>query len=149
MFVNDKARERREHAKIHRRPIPERGLVVSDFCKPIPDKVEPRGWNTFVAQPRAAVIPVLREFYANAPEDSESRAVVRRRRVSYDSKTINEVLGMVTVDDSVFQAWMWDPDYELIVRTLCYRGSTWKQPSTYNVFLEKILKVDEACWYAF
>lgn len=44
---------------------------------------------------------------------------------------------------------MLNPDYDLIIRTLCYPGTTWKVPGTYTVFLEKFLRENAAVWYAF
>ncbi|XP_073060025.1 uncharacterized protein [Primulina eburnea] len=150
IFVNDRARERWEHAKLHRKPIPERGCtswILDNVFEEL--EVAGRGWTNFLAQPNAAVVPVVREFYANAPEGTENKARVRGRQVPYDPKTINDLLGLPAVDDSVFQAWVLNPDYDLIIHTLCYPGSTWKQPGTYMVFLEKFLKVEAALWYAF
>ncbi|XP_073039013.1 uncharacterized protein [Primulina eburnea] len=150
IFVNDRARERFEHAKLHRKPIPERGCtswILDNIFEEL--AVAGRGWTNFLAQPNAAVVPVVREFYANAPEGTENKAKVRGRLVPYDPTTINDLLGLPAVDDSVFQAWVLNPDYDLIIHTLCYPGTTWKQPGTYTVFLEKFLKVEAALWYAF
>ncbi|XP_073045904.1 uncharacterized protein [Primulina eburnea] len=150
IFVNDRARERFEQAKLHRKPIPERGCtswILDNIFEEF--QVAGRGWTNFLAQPNAAVVPVVREFYANAPEGTENKARVRGRQVPYDPKTINDLLGLPAVDDSVFQAWVLNPDYDLIIHTLCYSGTTWKQPGTYTVFLEKFLKVEAALWYAF
>ncbi|XP_073016954.1 uncharacterized protein [Primulina eburnea] len=108
-----RARERFEQAKLHRKPIPERGCtswILDNIFEEF--QVAGRGWTNFLAQPNAAVVPVV-------------------------------------LDDSVFQAWVLNPDYDLIIHTLCYPGTTWKQPGTYTVFLEKFLKVEAALWYAF
>lgn len=103
-LINAAAQSRFEHAKIHRRPIPKRGFALNLLNLGIPDYMSSRGWETFAAQPRAAVIPIVREFYANAPEGRDYKAFVRGRMVPYDSTTINSVLGVQQVEDSVFQA---------------------------------------------
>lgn len=40
----------------------------------------------------------------------------------YDSIAINKLMGTPPVDDLAFEAWMANPDYELIVSTLYYPG---------------------------
>ncbi|XP_073313540.1 uncharacterized protein [Primulina huaijiensis] len=56
-------------------------------------------------QSQAAVAPVVREFYANAVERSDSKAFVRGKLVDFSSVEINRVLETPAVDDSVYVAW--------------------------------------------
>lgn len=61
-FVNAKARACYEYSKINRGSIKERRFAFTDKFSRIPRKIVIRGWDTFFSQPRAAVIPVVREF---------------------------------------------------------------------------------------
>lgn len=84
-------------------PIPERGFSLSLVNHDMSSEVCSRGRNTFVTQPSAAVFPLVREFYANAPECGDYKVLVRGCLVSYYSKTINDVLGLPVLDDLVFK----------------------------------------------
>lgn len=40
-------------------------------------KIVKRGWQGFCTQPLSAIIPVVREFYANAPKHNIRKVFVR------------------------------------------------------------------------
>lgn len=147
--MNENAKNRFEYAKFNRRPIPERGFAFSDRRISVVGDLERRGWENFGKQPGAAVVTVVREFYANAAERTDSKAVVRGCLVSFDSVTINELLGVEVVDNSEFEGLMANPDYSTIIDELCFPGAEWKPPAKPSFFLEKFLKLRAAIWYAF
>ncbi|XP_075504542.1 uncharacterized protein LOC142541980 [Primulina tabacum] len=105
-FVSEAARARFEHAKVHRNPIAERGFrrLFEDRHVETLGALERRGWVKFGEQPKAAVVSVVREFYANAGERTDGKAFVRGRLVPFDSFTINSLLKTADVDDSEFEA---------------------------------------------
>ncbi|XP_073034928.1 uncharacterized protein [Primulina eburnea] len=151
-FVSDAAQARYEHAKINRNPITERGFRrqrEDRYVGPLVD-LDRRSWEKFGAQPRAAVVSIVREFYANAGEKTDDKAFVRGKLVSFDSEIINAFLETPEVDDSTFQALVANPDYTVIIDTLCHPGAIWKpvggSPSCFD---EKYLKADNALWYLF
>lgn len=49
-----------------------------------------------------------------------NKVLVSEKLVSFDSKIINELLETPTVDESVLEALIANPDYDLILRILCY-----------------------------
>lgn len=74
--MNAEARAHYKHAKINQGPIEEFGFAFTDKFSQIPRNIVSRGRETFYAQPKAAVIPMVREFYANAAERRDSKAFV-------------------------------------------------------------------------
>ncbi|XP_075492501.1 uncharacterized protein LOC142530555 [Primulina tabacum] len=146
------ARARFEHAKVHRNPIAERGFfrLFEDRHAETLGALERRGWVKFGEQPKAAVVSVVREFYANASEQIDGKAFVRGRLVTFDSLTINALLETADVDDSEFEALVVNPNYTMIIETLCHPGAMWKPlggpPSCFD---EKYLKTGIALWYLF
>ncbi|XP_073033797.1 uncharacterized protein [Primulina eburnea] len=153
-FVSEEARARYEHAKINRNPIVERGFQKQHEDRHVETRIEleRRGWETFSNHPKAAVVLVVREFYANAMEGRNGTVFVRGVHVPCDSATINALLETAEVDNSHFEALAADPNYDLIITALCHpgAGSMWKPlggpPSCFD---EKFLTADVAMWYLF
>ena len=64
-----------------------------------------RRWQKLTAQPEAAVLPVVREFYANAYEHENCRAFVRGKRVAFDRTTINQYYSLPNIDDDEYNTY--------------------------------------------
>ena len=74
-FVSVEAAERYKHSVVHKSVIPERGFEGN--ITHIIQHAGQRGWEELVKQPKSALVPVVREFYANAKEHKDKRAFVR------------------------------------------------------------------------
>ena len=73
---------------IKRNGILKRGIIIKRGN--IPRFIIDRGWQKLTAQPKAVVLQVVREFYANAYEHENCRALVRGKRVAFYRTTINQ-----------------------------------------------------------
>lgn len=70
--------------------ILERGIMPQEHHdRGIVATITERGWETFTAQPEAAVVAVVKEFYANAKEAKNNVVVVRGKSVAFNSTSIN------------------------------------------------------------
>ena len=68
-FVSENAQKWYFDSMLKRNPIAKRGLrVMSIHWYEITENFRNRGWDSFCAQPLAAIDSVMREFYANALE---------------------------------------------------------------------------------
>ena len=68
-FVSEEAQTRYHESVSNRSLIAERGLIPTSTRFPsIWSIIRQRGWGEFCAQPKLAIVPLVREFYANAPE---------------------------------------------------------------------------------
>ena len=66
-FVSEEAQTRYFESVSARNLIAERGLMVTDVAFPfIASIIRARKWEKFCAQPKSAIVPIVREFYANA-----------------------------------------------------------------------------------
>ncbi|XP_073136960.1 uncharacterized protein [Henckelia pumila] len=99
--------------------------------------------------PELAIVPMVREFYANAPAQEDSKAFFRGKLVSFDAETLNRLFDTPAVDDSQFRSFKANPDYNLILREMCYAGVQWHDPLRFTHFSERFLKLVPALWYAF
>lgn len=57
------------------------------------------GWETFTAQSKAAVVAIVKEFYANAKEARNNVVQVRGKSVALDSSSINAYYKTVPIDN--------------------------------------------------
>ncbi|XP_073153332.1 uncharacterized protein [Henckelia pumila] len=147
-FISEEAKARYEEAKAARNPIEERGIDLSK-SRTASLGIVARGWAELCRQPLAALVPLVCEFYANAAERTDSTAFVRDKMVSFSPAAINELLKTPDVDDSQFQAFKANPDYNEISNVLCYDGNVWKDSVKFISFKEKYLRLEPALWYAF
>ncbi|XP_073139095.1 uncharacterized protein [Henckelia pumila] len=100
-IISEEAKARYEEAKAARNPIEERGIDLSE-SRTASLGIVARGWAEFCRQPLAALVPLVREFYANAAERTDSTTFVRGKMVSFSPTAINELLKTTDVDDSQF-----------------------------------------------
>ena len=92
-FVSENAQDRYFDSVSKRSPIAERGLCVTGINWPrIKANISKRGWDDFCAQPLGAIVPVVREFYANVPEHNLRKVFVRGKQVPFHGPAINSFL---------------------------------------------------------
>lgn len=146
-FVSESAHERYKAAKLHRNPHPERGFEFGEVLQyRVLNEFQERQWDEFCKPPRAAIVPLVREFYANAVERTDHKSWVRGKLVDYSPDSINALLQTPPVDHSQYEALVANPDSQAIIHNLCYPGATWTSPSC---FPEKYLKETPSMWYYF
>ncbi|PIN07564.1 hypothetical protein CDL12_19862 [Handroanthus impetiginosus] len=110
-------------------PIAERGFETKGeaYYEHIYHTVCERKWKTFIAQPESGVLPLFREFYANAAEHKNFKCLVRGREVPFDRVTINELYNIPPIELDEFENFCENGiDYEELTRTLCPHGAQWK-----------------------
>ena len=81
-----------------------------------------RNWREFSKHPQPAVIPIVREFYANFSKDDAEWVYMRGSRVFFDSRNINSFFQLPDEEDSYedylssLEDHEWD---EMLLRGLC------------------------------
>ena len=58
--------------------------------------IDANKWEILCEHPDPAVVPLVREFYANGKERDEFRVFVREKWVKFDRTTINNYYGLQT-----------------------------------------------------
>ncbi|XP_073121565.1 WD repeat-containing protein JIP5-like [Henckelia pumila] len=127
-FVSLEAQKKYDHAKLHRNPIPMHGLELSSHTSCLGLDVKARGWAKFCTQPKAVVVPVVHEFYANAAEWEDGKAFLKGKIVSFDEDMLNRFLETPPVDDMMYQALKANPDYNAIIDAF-HDDEEWLQPT--------------------
>lgn len=100
--------------------IMERGLRPNETLNRdggIAEFIISRGWETLTVVPMTAVVPVVREFYADAFfEQDNNLVIVRGTMVSFSANTINEYYGLETsVNDEYVEYLTEYLDYNAII----------------------------------
>lgn len=93
-FVNEKAAKQYVVDLSRKSLVAERGLQVTDF--EFENTLMEFGWGRLVEHPRPAVIPIVREFYANAQFHNEYQVMVRGRVVEFSQERISSLYGLTT-----------------------------------------------------
>ena len=115
-----------DQTKIH--VIQERGLV---------QKLQPRvnwtitanQWEILCEHPDPAVVPIVREFYANGKERDDLRVFVRGKWVKFDRTTINNYYGLSNLHDDQYQELLESTEakWEEMKNALCKENVPWKR----------------------
>ena len=63
-------------------------------------------WSEFCAQPKAAIVPIVREFYANAPEHDNRKVFVRGKQVNFSGKAINIFFKLPNIEKDGYTAFI-------------------------------------------
>ncbi|XP_073151875.1 uncharacterized protein [Henckelia pumila] len=87
-----------------------------------------RGWGTFFKQPPPAIVPIVREFYANAAELVDGKAFIRGTLVYYAPNDLNILLETPDVDDSLYQSIALASDLHEVLQQLCFVRAAWLDP---------------------
>ena len=65
-----------------------------------------RKWNDFCAQPLAAIVPVVREFYANALDHEHQKVFVKGIRENFSGQAINKFFKVLNIDNDEYIAFI-------------------------------------------
>ena len=66
--------------------------------------IDANRWEILCKHPEPAVVPIVKEFYANGKERDEFRVFVRGKWVKFDRTTINRYYGLADIEDDQYQA---------------------------------------------
>ncbi|KAL5564746.1 hypothetical protein UlMin_027910 [Ulmus minor] len=135
-FVSSESQERYNSETCNRSFCGEKGFhfkEADDLGMPrfVCSVVESRSWRDFAKHPQPAVIPVVREFYANFPNDAAEWVYVRGSRVSFDSRTINSFFQLQDEDDG-FEEYvnaLEDHEWAEMLLRVCVPGTQWEKSS--------------------
>ena len=61
--------------------------------------IDANRWEILCEHPELAVVPIVREFYANGKEKDDLRVFVRGKWVKFDRTTINHYYGLADIKD--------------------------------------------------
>ena len=84
------------------KPIQERGLI-QNLDRHVKNKIKDYKWEVLRDHPEPAVVPVVREFYANGMERNGFTVTVRGKSVSFDHSTINRYYGLANFENDEYQ----------------------------------------------
>ncbi len=151
-FVSEDAQTRYYDSVSGKTLIAERGLIVTPTGYPgIWNNIRARGWSEFCAQPKMAIVPIVREFYANAPEHDNRKVFVRGKQVSFSGKAINKFFKLPDFERDEYTEFIGKQiDYQEIIQEIAVPGTQWKftddRPVTF-----KSLGLTRECkaWYYF
>ena len=85
-----------DQLKIH--VIQKRGLVQKLQHK-VNWTIDANRWEILCEHPEPAVVPIVREFYANGKERDEFWVFVRGKWVKFDRTTINHYYGLADIEN--------------------------------------------------
>lgn len=90
-FVNVAAKKRFEEM-LKREPLPERGFEADMGKLPlfVSVVITNDGWESFCQKPESAIIPLVREFYANLQDNDLFQTKVRGKWIDWSPNAINE-----------------------------------------------------------
>ena len=86
-------------------------------------------WEILCEHPELAVVPIVREFYANGKERDDFRVFVRGKWVKFDRTTINHYYGLVDLEDDQYQDLLESEEakWDEIKNALCKEPVAWKR----------------------
>ena len=106
-----------------------------------------------VKHPEAAVVPVVREFYANVEEHRNFRVFVRDRWVPFDWTTINRHYNLPNINNDEYERMLQDEvNWETIMNALCPGIATrWVLTQSGNIksFPGKNMARSSKAWHYF
>ena len=124
-FVSENAQNRYYDSISNRNSIVERGLCVTGIdCPTITANIRERKWDNFCAQPQVAIVPVVREFYANVPEHHHRKVFVRGRQVGFSGHAIHLFFDLPDIENDDYTAFLGgEIDYQEVLRTTAVPGT--------------------------
>ena len=92
--------------------------------------VRSRNWREFSKHPQPAVIPIVREFYANFPKDDVEWVYVKGSRVFFDSRNINSFFQLPDEEDGYedYLSSLEDHDWDEMLLRVCALAQIGKSP---------------------
>ena len=151
-FVSENAQNRSYDSMSNQNLIAERGLCVTRINWPtITANIRERKWDNFCAQPQAAIVPVVREFYANVPEHHHRMVFVRGKQVGFSGHAINVFFNLPDIENDDYTAFLGgEIDYQEVLRTIVVPSTQWKMLDDKPVTFPSIGLTRECkAWYYF
>ncbi|XP_062080193.1 uncharacterized protein LOC133784945 [Humulus lupulus] len=132
-FISKEAFKRYQDAVVKQKTmIEERGfdMEIRHGYPSIAEQIEKRHWTKFCSQPDAAIIPIVREFYANGISQFTAMATVRGVNVNFSSASINQFYGLPSIDNDEYSQIVDNLDLNEIIQFLCKPNTQWKLTET-------------------
>ena len=150
-FVSAVAQKRYVASVVKKGAIQERGLYVT--VDSVSYQVKKRKWEELVKHPEAAVVPVVREFYANMEEHRNFQVFVRGKMVPFDRTTINQYYILPNIDNDGYEHMLQGSiNWETIMNALClWTVTRWNLTQSGNIktFLGKNMSKSSKAWHYF
>ena len=103
--------------------------------------------------PEPAVVPIVREFYANGKERDDFRVFFKGQWVKFDRTTINHYYGLADIEDDQYQALLESEEakWEEIKNALCKEPAAWKRYTNRGLksFSGQAMKKIAKTWHYF
>ena len=115
--------------------------------------IDANRWEILCEHPEPAVVPIVREFYANGKEKDDFRVFVRGKWVKFDHTMINHYYGLADLEDDQYQDLLESEEakWDEIKNALCKEPVAWKK-YTYGglkCFPGQAMKKIAKIWYYF
>ena len=102
--------------------------MIQNLDRHVKKKIKDYKWEVLCDHPEQAIVPVVREFYANGMEQDDFTVTVRGKSVPFDRSTINRYYGLANFDNDEYQSLVkndgtnWDVIKEFCVKMM-YLGA--------------------------
>lgn len=153
-FVSEQAFEMYQLAIEKQKPwVAERGfdLYMTGPYERMMHNISRRQWQKLCAQPKSAVTPVVREFYANASVRHDFKSVVRGKEVSYSAEAINQYYGLPDYENNPYHSSESAWDVDEILSYISVPEGRWK--TTEQAFSHKLpskyTPTEQRAWHRF
>ncbi|GMN66871.1 hypothetical protein TIFTF001_035931 [Ficus carica] len=156
-FDYELARKRFNDSFAERNLWPERGFAYmsSDtlgYPEYIYSVIFKNKWKNFCQHPSAAIVPLVREFYANFDVGNPNSVYVRGKRVDISGTTINDVYRLNDVEDEYleFSKRVHGNQLSEIIKEICVPGTEWIKSAHGSLSLSRCnLKPGPMIWNHF
>ena len=132
--------------------IQERGLVQKLQHK-VNWTIDANRWEILCEHPEPAVVPIVREFYANGKERDDFRVFVRGKWVKFDRTTINHYYGLADIENDQYQALLESEEakWDEMKNALCKEPVAWKRYTNGGLksFPRQAMKKIAKIWHYF
>lgn len=151
-FINSNAAQ--YYAMLLNKSMPrERGFDLEHARRPLIEQLRNRHWRHFIKTPSDAVIPVVREFYANLRDFHGTPDVqVRGVSVSFSAESINKLYQLPQFENDEYTVFRQAPvEFDELIEYLCYPEAVWKLSASGHVmsFQARFLKQAAAAVFLF
>ncbi|GMN32299.1 hypothetical protein TIFTF001_044672 [Ficus carica] len=131
-FESELARKRFNDSFAERNLWPERGFAYMSsntlgYPEYIYSVIFKNNWKNFCQHPSAAIVPLVREVYANFDVGNPNSVYVRGKRVDISGAAINNVYSLNDVEDEYieFSKRVHENQLSEIVKEICVPGTEW------------------------
>lgn len=156
-FNSTEAEERYNQVIAKRTLCTEKGFLLTDaptmgYAKYVHQVISTHNWRKFASHPSAAVVPVVREFYAHLLVEDQQTVYVRGVEVPIDRTTINQFYGLWDIADqhSDWSESVSEAELDQMLASLCAAGTTWETSAQgARRFPRNDLTAPNRLWYHF